>query len=359
MRCITVLFAIFIHLCMTSLKITAQDVPIQAVESILIYESGRVFSINPQTKETQDIAQFSTDFMLEPNSTASWTEYDKLRKRIYMIVGREPWDPRTGKQLSSVVALDLVTSKVEILYTDYYLVGATISPDGTKLLIHHYKVGSHSLMPMASQVCILTMPKNLCQYTDLKGIANHFVWFDEWAFATPLLGTLYVCKTDKVNCESQQGLEDVYVDRVNKTRQPDQLLIAGQMTQYDGTVHYFYFDIGTHKRVELEQPREKPIYNSDNLAVIQDAIGQMSLSAKGRYLMVTNELIQAEFRVFDLSTGQSDTFQGFPPLWIADSNTLVGISFQQDTKSVYSLDVETGKKTTLYTTNRPFNLIVP
>lgn len=360
MRRNSFLITIFVAIWIMCSKGFAQNTSSATNAQILIYQNGSVISINPNSRKITATTQFSTAFMPNSNLSALWAEYDKNRNRLYMIVEREPWDPKTGKQLRSVVALDLTTSKEEILYTDYYLVGAAISPNGTKLLIHQYKVGNHSIMPMASQVCVLEILTKSCTIIEIKGIASQFEWINESEFVTPALGVLYLCFVEQTSCQGEENLKDIYVDRIIKSDFVNQLVIAGQITPYDGTVHYFYFGVDNHQRTELMQLRKTPIYNADNLAVIQDAIGYMKLSANGKYLITTNQLEASKINVLDLPTGTLvATFQGLNPQWVGDSNLLVDTIVEKDNAEVFTLDVETGKKTTLYTTNQPFNLIVP
>lgn len=213
---------------------------------------------------------------------------------------------------------------------------------------------------MASEICILDLSTNLCDTFNLKGIASQFEWINTSEFVTPVLGILYQCFLKTVNCQAERELESIYIDKVIKTNVPNQVLIAGQITPYDGVIHYFYYDIITHERTELVQLNKPPIYNSDNLAVIQESLSYMSLSTDGQYLIVANNLTAPEINVLDITSGRIlASFQGRQPEWIGDSNILIDTVVQGSSTDVYTLNVITGEKMTIYTTDQPFNLIVP
>jgi hypothetical protein len=275
-----------------------------------------------------------------------------------MIVEAGPFDYQTGKQLRNVVSLDLVGQRANTLYTEYDLQSGVISPDGTKLLIHQYKIGDKSIRPTGSRVCVLILATRTCQTIDLDGISNHFSWLDETNFNVPMNGLLYICSVEKLSCAIQPTPQGIYIERAIPTHTPNQVLIVALIQQSDGTAHFYYFDTITHTLTEIEQLRKEPIYNSDGIPVIQDYIQYISLTTDDGYLILANWL--PNFEVINLSTGSYVlSFPGSHPQWLGDSHTFVDINFQDGRTEVYAFDVDTGTRTTLYATDQPFHLVVP
>jgi hypothetical protein len=337
---------------------------IEPTESILIYQSGRVLSIGLEDQEIKEIGQFSTDLKI------LWSEYDEISNRIYMIVEAAPFDIKTGKYLVSVVSLDLVSQKEEILYTGYNIQRLTLSPDGTNLLIYQYKMddrptptGSGSvynemgIRPIGAQMCILSIATYMCRFIELGWQANQFKWLNEKEFSVTD-GALYLCSMEKLSCKIQIAPPELYTRIAVPASQPNQILIAASLYPSDGTSHFYYFDAINRTKVEIEQLRKEPILNSDGIPVIQDNVEYMDLSSDGDYLII-NDWPRA-FGVLEISTGtEIMMFQGSRPEWLGESYTFVDITIQDGHTEVYAFDVETGIRTTLYTTDQPFHLIVP
>jgi hypothetical protein len=159
-------------------------------------------------------------------------------------------------------------------------------------------------------------------------------------------------------------LQDIWVDRAAPTNQLGQILIAASLQQpfTDGTDHFYDFNVLTGTRIEFGQLGKTAVYSeglgSDGVPLIQDHIEAMNLSVDGHYLMYSNWA--PNFIVVDMRSGhQITSFQGSRPQWLGDSHTFVDIVTQDDLTEVYSLDVDTGTRTTLFESDQPFSLIVP
>jgi hypothetical protein len=350
--------------------ILASDVvdPIDVSRSVLIYQNGRVLSIDLDGTE-KEIGQFSSDLIILSS------EYDATSNRIYALVEAAPFEIKTGKYLVSVVSLDLVSQKEEILYTGYNIQRLTVSPDGATLLIHQYKMDDRptptgsiynemGIRPIGAHMCILSIATHVCQFIDLSWVASQFSWLNKDGFIVTVNGSLYLCSVEILSCEVQSTLQNLWVNRAIPTDQPNQILIAASLQQplTDGTSHFYYFDTNTHNQIEIEQLRKAPIYSDglggDGLPRLQDNIEYMDVSTDRKYLILGNWTPNFEIR--DLSTeNQVITFQGSRPQWLEASHTFVDLTVQDGRTEIYAFDVDTGIRSTLYTTDQPFHLIIP
>jgi len=362
MRYVFTVVVILLAQVMLKSNILAQDTASQSAD-ILIYQSGQILSINSTNGSNTSVMPIAVNPLVPSNLSAIWTEYDKISGHIYMIVEEGPFDLATGKQLRSVISVDSASQKTETLYTEYDLQGGAVSPDGTRLLIHQYRITDLSITPVGSRMCVLIIATRTCRIVELDGIANQFSWLDKSSnFMVVMNGLLYICSVNKLSCGSQPTTQEIYVQRAIPTHQPNQILIVTTLKQPDGTAHFYYYDTKTRRQVEIKQLRKAPVYSGglggDGLPIIQDYIEYVDLSTDGKYLILANW--SPNFEIRDFSTGsQVMTFQGFYPQWLDDNRTFVDINVQGSLAEVYSMNIETRVRTALYTTNQPFNLIVP